>query len=181
MIILDTSGLLAAIDASQTGHRAAAEALRASDTPRSLSPFVLAELDYLLTTRVSADAAKRLLGEVARGVYQLEPFDATDVAQALEVLDRYDDLGLGLADASLVVLADRYGTRDILTLDERHFRALRDRHGRAFRILPADLLEQRSITPSSNPGVRDLPAPFAGTTSTTATAALLAERDVDPQ
>lgn len=140
MIILDTSGLLAAIDSAQTNHREAAEVLRAAGHPRSLSPFVLAELDYLLTTRVSAAAARRVLVEVAGGVYQLEPFGPDDVAQALEVLDRYAGLNLGIADASLVVLADRHGARDILTLDERHFRTLRDAHGRAFRILPADTL-----------------------------------------
>ncbi len=139
MIILDTSGLLAAIDAAQTNHHEAAEALQAAGQPRSLSPFVLAELDYLLTTRVSEAAARRLLLEVARGAYRLEPFDSDDMTQALEVLDRYPGLNLGIADASLVVLADRYGTRDILTLDERHFRTLRDGRGRAFRILPADL------------------------------------------
>jgi predicted nucleic acid-binding protein len=138
VIILDTSGLLAAIDASQVNHRAAAETLRASAAPRALSPFVLAELDYLLTTRVSADAARRLLLEVARGVYRLERFGSDDVSAAIAVLDRYPSLELGLADASLVVLAERYGTRDILTLDERHFRTLRDARGRAFRMLPAD-------------------------------------------
>jgi len=139
VIILDTSGLLAAVDASQTDHRSAAAALRAANPPRALSPFVLAELDYLLTTRVSAEVAMRLLLEVARGVYHLEPFDADDVAAAIAVLERYPGTQLGLADASLVVLADRYGTRDILTLDERHFRSLRDARGRAFRILPADV------------------------------------------
>jgi predicted nucleic acid-binding protein len=45
---------------------------------------------------------------------------------------------VGLTDASLVVLAGRYATQDVLTLDERHFRALRDRKGRPFRVLPAD-------------------------------------------
>ncbi len=139
MILLDTSGLLAAIDASQRDHSVAAAALRGATAPRSLSPFVLAELDYLLTTRVSDTAAKRLLREVAAGAYQLEPFGADDVAAAIAVLDRYPGLALGLADASLVVLADRYDTRDILTLDERHFRTLRDARGRPFRILPADL------------------------------------------
>lgn len=138
MIIVDTSGLLAAIDASQTGHARAAAAIRRSDPPRSLSPFVLAELDYLLATRVSADAARALLREVADGVYQLESFSPADVARASEILDQFQDLQLGLADASLVVLAERYGTNEILTLDERHFRALRDGQGRAFRILPAD-------------------------------------------
>jgi predicted nucleic acid-binding protein len=138
VIILDTSGLLAALDASQASHEAAAAALRAAAPPRSLSPFVLAELDYLLNTRVSADAARKLLVEVGRGAYTLETFGADDVAICIEVLDRYRDLDLGLADASLVVMADRYGTRDVLTLDERHFRTLRDGRGRTFRLLPAD-------------------------------------------
>jgi predicted nucleic acid-binding protein len=138
MIILDTSGLLAAIDAAERTHKAAAAALRAAEPPRCLSPFVLAELDYLLTTRVSGVAARRLLDEVAGGTYRLEDFSAADVAQAVGILDRYQDLGLGLADASLLVLAERNETRDILTLDERHFRAVRDSRGRPFRILPAD-------------------------------------------
>lgn len=103
-----------------------------------MSPFVLAELDYLLTTRVSQDAARRLLGEVGNGAYRLEAFDAADLAFAGEIMDRYRDLNLGLADASILVLAERFDTRDVLTLDERHFRAVRDSHGRPLRILPAD-------------------------------------------
>jgi hypothetical protein len=138
MIILDTSGLLAAMDAAARTHKAAAAALRASEPPWCLSPFVLAELDYLLTTRVSRVAARRLLGEVADGAYRLEDFGAADAAQAVGILDRYRDLNLSLADASLLVLAERNETRDILTLDERHFRAVRDSRGRPFRILPAD-------------------------------------------
>jgi uncharacterized protein len=138
VIVLDTSGLLAAIDASQDRHAAAAAVLRASTGPLLLSPFVLAELDDLISTRVSSAAARALLDQVAAGVYRLEPMDADDVAAACEVMDRYVGLELGLADASLVVLADRYGTSDVLTLDERHFRTLRGPAGRPFRILPAD-------------------------------------------
>lgn len=138
MIILDTSGLLAAIDASQRHHRAAADVLRRSQGPFLLSPFVLAELDYLLATRVSAAAAAALLGQVAAGAYRLEPMDAVDIAQAAAVIDRYRDHELGLADASMVVLAERYDVVDILTLDERHFRAIVGARGRPFRILPAD-------------------------------------------
>jgi len=139
VIIVDTSGLLAALDASDRSHVPAAAALRAAARPRSLSPFVLAEVDYLLSTRVSDDAARRLLREVGGGAYELEPFDAADIALAEGILDRYRDLGIGLADASIVVLANRHSARDVLTLDERHFRALRDSRGRPFRILPADL------------------------------------------
>lgn len=138
MIVLDTSGLLAAIDASQRHHAAAAAVLRASGGPLLLSPFVLAELDYLLATRVSAPAAAAFLDQVANGAYRLEPMAAGDIARCAEIIGRYRDLQLGVADASLVVLAERHRTNDILTLDERHFRVVDGPGRRPFRILPAD-------------------------------------------
>lgn len=138
MILLDTSGLLAAIDGAQTHHLEAVAALRAAPPPWILSPFVLAELDYLLATRVGQRAERALLEEVARGVYRLAEFGTDDVAAAERAIGRYASMGIGLADASILVLANRYGIRDVLTLDERHFRAMRGPHGRPFRILPAD-------------------------------------------
>jgi hypothetical protein len=54
------------------------------------------------------------------------------------VVERYSDLRIGLAAASILVLAARYGTTRVLTLDERHFRAMRPLHADAFTILPAD-------------------------------------------
>src|SRR6266567_7389952 len=53
-----------------------------------------------------------------------------------EILGRYRDLGIGLADASIVVLAERYGVLEVLTLDHRHFQALRGPGGRRFRLRP---------------------------------------------
>lgn len=140
MLIVDTSGLLAAIDADQRPHPAAREALEGAVGPLLLSPFVLAELDYLLTTMVGTEAELALLGEVSRGAYRLEGFSARDVAEARVVVEQYAGFGdIGLADASNVVLARRYGTNDILTLDERHFRTLRGARDLPFRLLPADL------------------------------------------
>ena len=138
MILLDTSGLWAALDARAPMHTAAKAVIRADGGPLVLSPFVLAELDYLIATRVSAAAARSWLGEVGQGAYRLEPMAAADVAEAADVIDRYRDLALGLADASIVVLSRRYGVNDVLTLDERHFRALTGSKGRPFRLLPAD-------------------------------------------
>ena len=138
MIVVDTSGLLAAIDGSQNRHGVAARELRGTPPPWLLSPFVLAELDYLLANRVGIAAERAFLEEVGRGVFQLEPFDAADVVAAGEVIGRYPRLGIGLADASIVVLAERHGCRDVLTLDERHFRVLRGPGRRPFRLLPAD-------------------------------------------
>lgn len=136
MILLDTSGLLAAIDRSQHQHAEAAQALKEVRGPALLSPFVLAEIDYLLATRVSLAAEQALLEEVARGAYRLEPFTASDVEAANGIISRYRDLGVGLADASVVVLAARYGIHEVLTLDHRHFAAMRGPSGRRFRLLP---------------------------------------------
>jgi predicted nucleic acid-binding protein len=138
VILLDTSGLLAALDRASLLHAAARHALEAAHPPRLLSPLVLAELDYLLTRRIGQDAALEVLDDVARGAYSLAAFGAGDVAAARTVMGRYRDLLIGLADASLAVLAARHGTGDILTLDERHFRVLTWGPGRPFRILPAD-------------------------------------------
>jgi predicted nucleic acid-binding protein len=138
VILLDTSGLLAAIDRSQRQHSEAVQALRAAPPPWILSPFVLAELDYLLATRVGGAEERALLDEVARGVYRLECLEPDEIADAERIIGRYPKLGVGLADASIVVLAARFGTRDVLTLDERHFRTIRPAGGRTFRLLPAD-------------------------------------------
>lgn len=138
MIVLDTSGLLAALDASQRSHEFARRALEAAPPPWILSPFVLAELDYLLATRVGQAAERALLAEVGREVYRLDSLEPAEIVAAERLIGRYAELEIGLADASLVVLANRYGVRDLLTLDERHFRALRGPGGRPFRLLPAD-------------------------------------------
>lgn len=138
MILVDTSGLMAALDVAQPSHLAAKAAIQSASGPLVLSPFVLAELDYLIATRVSATAAVSLLDEVAGGSYRLESIDAADVAEAVEIIKRYRDLQLGLADASVVVLSRRYDVTDLLTLDQRHFRAIPGSRGRPFRILPAD-------------------------------------------
>ena len=54
---------------------------------------------------------------------------------------RYADLDVGLADLSVVVLAERWGTRRPLTLDD-HFRALRPLAGGQFTLLPFDASAQ---------------------------------------
>jgi uncharacterized protein len=141
VILLDTSGLLAALDSSQRQHAQAAAALSDARGPFVLSPFVLAELDYLLATRVGSHAELALLAEVARGSYRLEPFDAVDINDAHAVIEAHGDQDVGLADASIVVLSRRYETLDVLTLDERHFRTLRGSAGQPFRLLPADRID----------------------------------------
>jgi len=137
-LVLDASGILAAISAGERRHVEARAALLSAPPPLVLSPFVLAEVDYLLARGESVDVELDFLADVAAGAYDVAPFSSADVAAAARVIERHRDLGIGLADASLVVLAERHGTRRILTLDERNFRALRASDGSAFVLVPAD-------------------------------------------
>ena len=133
MILLDTSGVLAWVDAGQLHHADAVAAMAEVEPPFLLSPFVLAELDYLLATRVGAHAQLAVLEEVARGAFALETFSAADVAAARDVIHKYSDQEIGLADASLVEsLPSDDRCFDVLTLDERHFRTLRGARGGCF-------------------------------------------------
>jgi predicted nucleic acid-binding protein len=138
VIVLDTGGLYAALDANEVLHGRAVAALVASTPPRVVSPFVLAELDYLIGRRAGHQAQMALIDEVARGAYQLESFSPEDLGHAKRIMERYADLRIGLADASVVVLADRYRTVELLCTDERHFRALRGQRGKPFRLRPLD-------------------------------------------
>jgi predicted nucleic acid-binding protein len=138
LIVADTSGLLAALDRDSRVHEPACAIVAAASTPLVISPFVLGELDYLVATRLGRLAELDLLEQVATGAHELVVFTPDDLEAAVAVVRRYADLGIGLTDASLVVLADRYRTNRIFTLDERHFRALEPLGGGAFELLPAD-------------------------------------------
>ncbi|MCY4163193.1 MAG: PIN domain-containing protein [bacterium] len=136
-MIVDTSVLLAAFVPNQRMHSKCANLIR--NTNRLvISPFVLAELDYLTAQIAGVQAELVLLNELCSGAYELAEFKINDLTQATEIVDRYSDLPIGLTDASLIVLASRYSTNVIATLDERHFRVARSLEGQPFRVLPAD-------------------------------------------
>lgn len=138
MILLDTSGILAALFPDQNRHRECAAALIDAAPPRILSPFVLAETDYLIQKFGGVESEILFLAEIGRRAYELAAFNEDDVDAARQIVAKYRALGIGLADASIAVLAARYGTLDVLTLDERRFRAIRPAPRKHFRILPAD-------------------------------------------
>lgn len=77
-----------------------------------------------------------MLAGLSGGAYELAGMDARDVAAARRVIERYRDLGIGLADPSIAVLARRYRTRTVLTLDRRHFGVMRPLDGGTFTSVP---------------------------------------------
>ena len=101
-----------------------------------MSPYVVAELDYLLATRRGVQVELAALTELSGGAWELPTMEVADLREACTVIDRYRDQDIGIADASLVILAHRYRTDRLLTLDRRHFRVIRSPAGRPFTILP---------------------------------------------
>ncbi|MFS8203410.1 PIN domain-containing protein [Streptomyces sp. CWNU-52B] len=140
VLIADTSGLYTFLDADAPEHGACRKAV-ATASHLVVSPLVLAELDYLLSTRIGPGAAEAALAHVRDqaavrryAVPEVEPHLST----ALVTMRRYPQIGL--TDTMNVVMAAEYRTDAILTLDRRHFRMVRPLTGHtAFRLWPDDL------------------------------------------
>jgi len=134
--LVDTSAYIAYYDRKSADHDAVVAAFRSTPAPLIVSPLVLAEFDFLITKYAGAKAALIALREIA-DTAQIEDFRTHDLRQATDVMERYDDLNIGLTDASIVILAERCRTEDILTLDRRHFGTVRPLSGgSAFQLLP---------------------------------------------
>jgi uncharacterized protein len=142
IVVADTSALYAAFDASQPDHAEAAT-IMAGET-LAISPLVLTELDHLVHRDLGFPAAlevvEALTARISDGQYRLGEIRHTDLVKAHEIRLKYESLRLDLADAIGVVLADRYHTNRIFTLDQRDYRAITPLtpQFRAFHILPAD-------------------------------------------
>lgn len=137
-LIVDAGALYAQADADEPQHKAIAAALRAERDSLVTSQVVVAEADYLILRRLGIDTELSFLDDLADGTYVVDALTPPELTIARDVVARYRDLELGLADASLVVLASRWRTRRILTLDERAFRTVTPLQGGSFEILPAD-------------------------------------------
>jgi predicted nucleic acid-binding protein len=138
LILVDTSAALQLASSTGSRHEDVVRVVEQLDGPFLLSPFVLAELDYMLIERHGQEKQLALLAQVVEGAYELAEFGRGDVEAARVVMRKYADLRVGLADASIVVLAERHATTDLLSFDQRHFRAMSGPGGRPFRLLPDD-------------------------------------------
>lgn len=136
MIIADTSGLLALYNRAEPNHAKVARFVGRTDEPLVVSPYVIAELDYLVATRIGVQAELEVLRELTSGAYEIACIGSEELATTIDVIDKYRDQDIGIADASLVVLAHLRGSRTILTLDSRHFTVLRPLSGGRFKLVP---------------------------------------------
>lgn len=137
-LILDAAPLVALADAREPRLEALLRIRDEEEGSLVLPAPVAAEVDYLLGARFGEAARRAFLSDLAARRYDVACLEAGDYRTVAELDARYADLGLGLADCSILVLAERFGTRRLLSFDERHFRAVAPLQGGSFQLLPAD-------------------------------------------
>lgn len=142
ILVADTSGLVAAFNAADPDH-AAARIVLAQAALTVVSPLVFLEVEHVTTLNIDRRAALRvndwLLEQERIGRVAVPAVCADVLSKARDVQDCYAALHLDLTDAVTVVVAERYETDAVLTLDRRDFRAITPLSGAAaFRVLPDD-------------------------------------------
>ena len=134
-VIGDTGALFALYDKNDDYHHAVLSVIEKTSTI-IIPDAILAEIDYLLCQFLGVKAEVDFLEELLEGTYTLYRLDHQDFTRCRELLLQYQDLNLGLADTSVMATAERLNVYNILTIDERDFRAVRLR--KPLTILPAD-------------------------------------------
>ncbi len=137
-LIVDTGSILKLIEEPSDVSRAIAATLRSERSRPVLPQTVAAELDYMLNSRGGPAAGRRFLQDLAADRFEVPCLNATDFQAIAKLNERYRDLKVGLVDLSVVVMAARYKTLRLLTVDQRHFRLLRPLQGGTFTLLPFD-------------------------------------------
>lgn len=138
MIVVDGSAITAHMNSANRRHTEVAQLPEAEENDLVTTPLIFAEADHLAGAYGRARAARALRGDLVAGAYLAGWWPEALVASARGA-DRYAEMNRGLADASLVAVAQRSKTTAIATLDGRHFRVLRPLAGaEAFRLLPRD-------------------------------------------
>ena len=101
-----------------------------------ISPYVVAEFDYMISKANSADFSLRALNNLLIAPFELVQLTTADFITATEVMAKYQDLNIGITDASLIALAARFETSKIMTLDRRHFSAMKLLSGKPVQMIP---------------------------------------------
>jgi len=119
LITLDTSALFALLNRRDPDHESVRRAFEQDRGPYLVPAGILAEIGYLVEQRLGLEVLDALLDDLEQRALALECGDE-DFPRIRELVRRYHDLPLGLADASVVACAERHGGA-VLTLDSRRF------------------------------------------------------------
>jgi predicted nucleic acid-binding protein len=133
-VLVDAGPLVALLDRTDPHHDDCVAALKAEREPLVTVWPAFTEAMYLLGS--SWRGQKALWSQVELGALRLAPLDEQDAPHMRELMEKYRDLPMDLADAALVRVAEREDLTRIFTLDRRHFSVYRPGRRRRFAILP---------------------------------------------
>jgi uncharacterized protein len=136
VLIVDVGPLYAAAATRDKHHQRSVELLSQASRPLLVPALVLSEVAYLLGDRIGPHAELLLARSLAEGELTVEPVIDSDWERVGELVEQYQDLPLGIVDASVVVLAERHGLDTIATLDRRHFSTIKPKHVAGFTLVP---------------------------------------------
>jgi uncharacterized protein len=131
VITLDTSAIFALANRRDPQHKLVRSAFLADAGPHLIPSGIMAEVGYLLETRLGIGAILRFLDTLMQDL--MLDCGEKDLQRVQQLVERYDDLPLGLADAIVIACAERHGGA-VLTLDEDFTVVARE--GK-LRVLPA--------------------------------------------
>jgi uncharacterized protein len=134
LAVVDTGPLYAALDLDDDDHEASAEALHRPGLRLVIPTLVVAEVSYLAATRLGADVEATFIASLAGLDVEAPP--ASEWTRIAELIRQYQSFPLGATDASVVALAERLQTPYVITLDRRHFHAVRPAHCEALQLSP---------------------------------------------
>ena len=122
-VLVDAGPLVALVNRGDTHHRRCVDALKTIRDPMLTVWPAVTEALFLVRDSWPAQAA--LLEMIESRVVELLPLDEDDVPRMTELMGKYRDLPMDLADAALVRVAERERLRHVFTLDQRDFRVYR--------------------------------------------------------
>jgi uncharacterized protein len=134
LAVVDAGPLYAAADADDVDHAPSVAALARGDLRLVVPALVIAEATYFVGRRLGPAAEAAFLRGL--GTLDIDAPAPEDFERIADLVEQYADFPLGGTDASAVALAERLGAGVIITLDRRHFAAIRPRHRDAFEIIP---------------------------------------------
>lgn len=134
LAVVDAGPLYAAADRDDGDHAASVAALSSPELRLVVPALVVAEATHFVGRRLGPEAESAFLRGLAS--LDIEAPSTEDFARMAELVDEYADFSLGGTDASVVALAERLDAAVVVTLDRRHFGAVRPRHRDAFELLP---------------------------------------------
>jgi predicted nucleic acid-binding protein len=135
MVIADTGYWLALADRRDRFHAAANVAFNRYKEPLVTTWPVVAETCHLLARCLGVDSQRLFLGNYARGGFEVFDLELSHAEPLIKLMEKYRDLPMDLADASLVLLAEELGHGRILSTDQRHFRTYRWKQRKPFENL----------------------------------------------